>query len=108
MTKLEREKILQEWGASRKEIEDATKRAASIRNGRKKSINVRQHDAFYESVAGKTSFVKKIMGIGRRKSAPPANTVDIGELERLHPTLMAMMGIDDSSDHDKPEQSQSS
>ena len=83
-------------------MEDATKRAASIRNARKKSINVRQHDAFYESVEGKTRFAKKLMGIGRRKSAPPANTVDIGELERLHPTLMAMMGIDD-----KPE-SQSS
>mmetsp|Transcript_39309 Transcript_39309/g.82664 ORF Transcript_39309/g.82664 Transcript_39309/m.82664 type:complete len:322 (+) Transcript_39309:229-1194(+) len=93
LTRLEREKILRESGATQKEIDEAAKRAASIRNARKKSIAMRQHDKFYESVEKRTSFVKKIFGGRRRSSASKEGTLD---LERLHPTLMAMMGTDGS------------
>ena len=50
LTKLEREKILKEFGASQAEIQAAAKRAALVRNARKKSVGMRQHDKFHEKL----------------------------------------------------------
>lgn len=92
LTKHDREKILREFGATEKEIQEAAKRAAVIRNARKKSIEMRQHDKLHEQVE---SFVRSIKrAFSRKKSS--ITTDEIQDLERLHPTLMAMMGIDDS------------
>lgn len=48
LSRLQREKILKEFGASQTEIQEAAKRAATIRNARKKSIGMRQHDQLHE------------------------------------------------------------
>lgn len=87
LTKLEREKILREFGATGKEIQEASKRAASIRNKRKKSISMRQHDKFYEDVENRMSKIKRLIGIGHKPKVKNENA----DLERLHPTLMAMI-----------------
>lgn len=97
LTRLEREKILKQFGATEKEIQEASKRAADIRSKRKKSISMRQHDQFYEKVERverrMSSGIMKVFG-RRRSSAAQIN--EIPDIERLHPTLMAMMGVDDS------------
>ena len=93
LTRLEREKILKQFGATEKEIQEASKRAADIRNKRKKSISMRQHDKFYEKVERAERGIMKVFG-RRRSSAAQMN--EIPDIERLHPTLMAMMGVDDS------------
>ena len=91
LTRLEREKILREFGATQKEIQEAAKRSASIRNARKKSIRMRQHDKLHENMENRLTSFRNFFGVGRRKSISSEEFVD---LERLHPTLMSMMGVD--------------
>ena len=92
LSKHEREKILREFGASDKEIQEAAKRAATIRNKRKKSIEMQQHDKLHEDVERRVRGIKKLLGLRKSKPVQASETVD---LERLHPTLLAMMGGDD-------------
>ncbi|KAL7545642.1 hypothetical protein ACHAWF_018327 [Thalassiosira exigua] len=94
LTRLEREKILREYGATQTEIDAAAKRAAIVRNARKKSIETREHDKLHENVENSLNKLKKLFTFGRRQSVPGGETVNI---ERLHPTLMAMMGVDEEN-----------
>ena len=97
LTRLEREKILKQFGATEKEIQEASKRAADIRSKRKKSISMRQHDKFYEKVERAERRVSGgIMKVFGRRRSSAAQINEIPDIERLHPTLMAMMGVDDS------------
>ena len=89
LTRLEREKILRDFGATQKEIQEATKRANIIRNARRKSIATKNLDKKHEKTEARMESLKKLF---RRKSiTEKKGAVD---MERLHPTLMAMMGVE--------------
>ena len=94
LTKHEREKILRQFGASEKEIQEAAKRAATIRNKRKKSIEMRHNDALNEKVERRVSGIKEMFS-RRRSSKANKRQSQTAEII-IHPTLMAMMGVDDS------------
>ena len=91
LTKLDRERVLREFGATQKEVQNAAKRATIIRNKRKKSIAIARsggdkRDEQLEYVLNK---LKSILPFSSKRSYS----------ERLHPCLMAsIMGIDDEND----------
>jgi len=93
LTRQHRENILKEFGATKKDIQAASKRAAVIRNKRKKSIAKRRLDKFHESVENHTSSIKSWFNKGRAKSKP--KKMDIAYLKGLHRALMAMIDVDD-------------
>ena len=95
LTRLEREKLLREFGATDKEIQQAGKRSAEIRNKRRKSIEMRQHDKFHETVERRLSSFKDIFS---RRSSKKVDSSYL-DMERLHPTLLAMM--EDISESDR-------
>ena len=94
LTKLDRERVLREFGATQTEVQNAAKRATIIRNKRMKSIAIARsggdkRDEQLEYVLNKLKSIFRPFSSKRSGSG----------LERLHPCLMAsMMGIDDEND----------
>ena len=88
---------MRQFGATEKEIQEASKRAATIRNKRKKSIETRHNDALNEKVERRVSGIKEMFS--RRRSSKANKRQSQTEIV-IHPTLMAMMGVDDSERSD--------
>lgn len=104
LSRLEREKILREYGATQQEIQKAAKRATIIRNSRMKSIGSKHLDKVHEKRENrldslKKKFRRRLSIGGRRKSdSSIEDLVSEVDLERLHPTLMMMLGVDDDDE----------
>lgn len=95
LTRLEREKIVRDFGATKEEIAKATKRANVIRNRRKRCVALQDQDDTMEAIDDVKNLIKsfkKKLGIIRRRTSLEQEVVD---MERLHPTLIAMMGFDE-------------
>lgn len=95
LSRIERQKILMSFGVTAKEIQEAAKRATIIRNKRMRSIGSQHLDAKHEKMEKMRDVVKRKLGIKRKDSMQEEELLD---LERLHPTLMAMMGMDEIND----------
>lgn len=93
LTKLERDEILRQFGATPKEIQQATKRANIIRNQRMKSIATKNKDKEHEAWENRLREIKKRFSFKKKKIVEGNPELD---LERLHPTLMVLMGLDET------------
>lgn len=103
ITPKERYRILREYGATTKEIQEAAKRATIIRNKRKWSVATQDQDQLKEDFETVVRLLKKISPFRtrRRKSKEQEKVLDVDE--RLHPTLMAMVGLDAGEGQENPQ-----
>lgn len=92
LTRLERLKLVKEFGASQKEIDQATKRANIIRKKRMTSIHTQKMDKEDWEREQKRNMIKAKLGFRRRRSSIE-ETVE--EMPHLHLTLLSMMELDD-------------
>ncbi len=82
LTRHERQRILREFGFTDKDIQVAAKRAAIIRNKRKRSIELMRHDHLYEALEEVKIFI-----CGGCKTASDAVLENYGS--KVHPSLVA-------------------
>mmetsp|Transcript_36144 Transcript_36144/g.75972 ORF Transcript_36144/g.75972 Transcript_36144/m.75972 type:complete len:353 (+) Transcript_36144:238-1296(+) len=89
----ERERILRDLGVSKKEIQEAAKRATIIRNKRKKSIALAKQDKEHEKAEERWRKAKSIVSIASgSKKDDDKNWVDATETDK-YLTVMSFMGL---------------
>ena len=100
LSKLERERLLRQFGATEKDMADAAKRAARIREKRKKSIEMRQHDKLYEKIENAKTAARRLMRLGSKRSSSDLDYAGdtVMYSSRRASTLLAIMdAMDDGS-----------
>ena len=95
---MERESILRELGFTKKEIQEAAKRATIIRNKRRKSNSMITQDEKHEKSENRFRKLKSLFGFGRKKEKDSHS--ELVDVEQLHPSLMVMLGLDASAHDD--------
>ncbi|KAL9188806.1 hypothetical protein ACHAXT_007184 [Thalassiosira profunda] len=92
LTAFDRRRILREFGASKKEIEEAAKHANILRKQRRRSIGLLHLDAKHERREEIRRRLKNLLPLtGKGKIGLEGGVVDVN---RLHPTLLVLMGQD--------------
>jgi len=98
LSRLERERLLREFGASQKDMQAAAKRATIIRNRRKKSIANQHQDEMHERMEDRLNRLKSFFGSGRsfKKNAGPVD--GSGSIRRASTLLAIMDAMDANAD----------
>jgi hypothetical protein len=69
LTHIDRRRILKEFGVTDNEILEATRHAAQLRNRRRRSLAVMNHDGLFEMIENVRDGMKRVFGCGNERSS---------------------------------------
>ena len=95
MPKWERERLLREFGVTDLQIQQAAKSAAMIRNQRKKSIQMIQHDKLHEKFENSMNRVKSSLRTILR-SKPKSDAAEDRQIIRRASAMLAIMDYEEN------------